>query len=246
LTAKLKAGAKDTTKALYQRIRGDIEAKITSGAWPPGHRVPFEHELMETYSCSRMTVNKVISALAAAGMVVRRRRAGSFVSRPRVQSAVLQIPDLKGEVEKRGERYEYRLIELHKRTASPGDRARLGVGARVPVLAVRCLHQAEGQPFAIEDRLINRQAVPDVSDQDFSKTPPNTWLVGHVPWTEAEHRITASNADEATARDLKIDEGAACLVIERRTWRNGEPITAVRMTHPGHLYDLIARFTPTG
>jgi GntR family histidine utilization transcriptional repressor len=46
--------------------------------------------------------------------------------------------------------------------------------------------------------------------------------------------------------DLAIDEGAACLVIERRTWRNGEPITAVRIMHPGHLYDLIARFTPTG
>ena len=104
--------------ALYQRIRNDLEARIMSGAWPPGHRVPFEHELMETYSCSRMTVNKVLSALADSGLVVRRRRAGSFVARPRVQSAILQIPDLKAEVEKRGERYGYRLLALHKRAAS--------------------------------------------------------------------------------------------------------------------------------
>jgi GntR family histidine utilization transcriptional repressor len=193
-----------------------------------------------------MTVNKVISALAEAGLVVRRRRAGSFVSRPRVQSAILQIPDLKGEVEKRGERYAYRLIDLRKRVASSRDKDRLAVGARAQVLAVRCLHEAEGQPFAIEDRLINLQAVPEALREDFSTTPPNTWLVGHVPWTEAEHRITACNADKAAAEDLKIEEGAACLVIERRTWRNGEPITAVRLTHPGHLYDLIARFTPTG
>ena len=116
--------------ALYQRIRNDLEARIMSGAWPPGHRVPFEHELMETYSCSRMTVNKVLSALADAGLVVRRRRAGSFVSRPRVQSAILQIPDLKAEVEKRGERYGYRLLELRKRAASAHDKARLGVGGR--------------------------------------------------------------------------------------------------------------------
>ena len=232
--------------ALYQRIRNDLEARIMSGAWPPGHRVPFEHELMETYSCSRMTVNKVLSALAAAGLVVRRRRAGSFVSRPRVQSAILQIPDLKAEVEKRGERYGYRLLDLGKRAATAHDRARLGVAARTPVLALRCRHEAQGQPFAIEDRLINLQAVPDALKQDFSAVPPNTWLVGHVPWTEAEHRITACNADDALAEDLAIDPGAACLVIERRTWRNGEPITAVRLTHPGQLYDLIARFTPTG
>ncbi|MGC2809728.1 MAG: histidine utilization repressor [Bradyrhizobium sp.] len=232
--------------ALYQRIRNDLEARIMSGAWPPGHRVPFEHELMETYSCSRMTVNKVLSALADSGLVVRRRRAGSFVARPRVQSAILQIPDLKAEVEKRGERYGYRLLELHKRAASVHDKARLGVGGRATILALCCRHEAEGQPFAIEDRLINVQAVPDALKQDFSITPPNTWLVGHVPWTEAEHRITACTADKRVAAELGIDLGAACLVIERRTWRNGEPITAVRITHPGKLYDLIARFTPTG
>jgi GntR family histidine utilization transcriptional repressor len=232
--------------ALYQRIRNDLENRIMSGAWPVGHRVPFEHELMETYSCSRMTVNKVLSALAESGLVVRRRRAGSFVARPRVQSAILQIPDLKAEVEKRGERYGYRLLELHKRAASVHDKARLGVGGRATVLALCCRHEAEGQPFAVEDRLINVQAVPDALKQDFATTPPNTWLVGHVPWTEAEHRITACNADRRVAADLGIDPGAACLVIERRTWRNGEPITAVRITHPGQLYDLIARFTPTG
>jgi GntR family histidine utilization transcriptional repressor len=232
--------------ALYQRIRNDLEASIMSGAWPPGHRVPFEHELMEAYACSRMTVNKVLSALADAGLVVRRRRAGSFVSRPRVQSAILQIPDLKAEVEKRGERYGYRLLELRKRAASARDKVRLGVSGRAAVLALRCRHEAEGQPFAIEDRLINVAAVPEALKQDFSITPPNTWLVGHVPWTEAEHRITACNADKGAAADLEIDEGAACLVIERRTWRNGEPITAVRLIHPGQLYDLIARFTPTG
>jgi GntR family histidine utilization transcriptional repressor len=245
MIAKAKTDANGATTALYQRIRGDIESKIMSGDWPPGHRVPFEHELMESYDCSRMTVNKVLSALATAGMLDRRRRAGSFVSRPRVQSAVLQIPDLKAEVEKRGERYGYRLLALEKRSATQNDRSRLGVAARAPVLALRCRHEAEGQPFALEDRLINLRAVPDALQQDFFVTPPNTWLVGHVPWTEAEHRITAENGDEATATELQIDVGAACLLIERRTWRNGEPITAVRLTHPGHLYDLVARFTPT-
>ena len=177
---------------------------------------------------------------------MRRRRAGSFVSRPRVQSAILQIPDLKAEVEKRGEQYGYRLLNLRGRLQArpqiPPRRHRPGR----PVLMLRCRHEAEGQPFAIEDRLINLEAVPDALKQDFSVTPPNTWLVGHVPWTEAEHRITACNADKAVAADLKIDRDVACLAIERRTWRNGEPVTAVRLIHPGHLYDLIARFTPTG
>ncbi|WP_022721237.1 histidine utilization repressor [Rhodopseudomonas sp. B29] len=245
MNAKSHASPNGSPTALYQRIRGDLERKILSGDWPPGHRVPFEHELMQSYDCSRMTVNKVLSGLATAGLIERRRRAGSFVSRPRVQSAILQIPDLKAEVEKRGEHYGYRLLALEKRGASAADKARIGVALRAPVLALRCRHEAEGQPFALEDRLINLRAVPEAMQQDFSQTPPNTWLVGQVPWTEAEHRIAAEAADEATAAELRIEPGAACLTIERRTWRGGEPITAVRLIHPGHMYDLVARFTPS-
>lgn len=232
--------------ALYQRIRSDIEGRILSGEWPPGHRIPFEHELMDVYSCSRMTVNKVLSALAAAGVVERRRRAGSFVSRPKVHSAVLQIPDLEAEIESRGERYGYRLLERQKRGATRQDRARLEVDLRAPVLALRCRHDAAKQPFALEDRLLNLNAVPAALEQDFLVVSPSTWLVDHVPWTEAEHRISACNADKSIASELAIEPGTACLVIERRTWRNGEPITAVRLVHPGPLYDLVARFTPRG
>ena len=35
----------------HHRIRADLEGKILSGEWPPGHRVPFEHELMAGYGC---------------------------------------------------------------------------------------------------------------------------------------------------------------------------------------------------
>lgn len=241
--AKRGSGAGTT---LHQRIRGDIEGRILSGEWPPGYRLPFEHEIMETYSCARMTANKVVSALAASGLVERRRRAGSFVARPKVHSAVLQIPDLKVEVESRGERYGYELLDRQQRGATREDRGRLEVHLREPILAVRCRHDAAEQPFALEDRLLNLKAVPDASRQDFSIVPPSTWLVDHVPWTEAEHRISAFNADAAVATELAIDVGTACLVIERWTWRNGEPITAVRFTHPAQLYDLVARFTPSG
>jgi GntR family histidine utilization transcriptional repressor len=240
-----KRGARGAT-TLHQRIRSDIESRILSGEWPPGHRLPFEHEIMDTYSCARMTANKVLSALAASGLVERRRRAGSFVARPKVHSAVLQIPDLKAEVESRGERYGYELLERQQRSATREDRGRLEVHLRDPVLAVRCRHDAAGQPFALEDRLLNLKSVPDASLQDFSTVPPSTWLVDHVPWTEAEHRISAFNADASVAAELAIDVGAACLVVERWTWRNGEPITAVRFTHPAQLYDLVARFTPSG
>ncbi len=46
---------------LHRRIRSDIAERILSGEWPPGFRIPFEHELMADYDCSRMTVSKALA-----------------------------------------------------------------------------------------------------------------------------------------------------------------------------------------
>jgi hypothetical protein len=97
-----------STTSLHQRIRGDIEDRIRSGEWPPGHRVPFETELMAQYDCARMTVSKAMAALVEAGLIVRRKRAGSFVARPRVHAPVLNIPDIQSAILARGETYAFR------------------------------------------------------------------------------------------------------------------------------------------
>ncbi|MCI3180302.1 histidine utilization repressor [Caulobacter sp. CCUG 60055] len=229
---------------LHQRIRGDIEARILSGAWAPGHRIPFEHELMVEYGCSRMTVNKAISALADVGLVVRRRRAGSFVARPRIQSVVLDIPDIQGEIQRRGEPYGFRLLSRRRRLANPRRPEEVELAEDGEVLVLRGLHLASDRPFSLEERLIGLSAVPEAAGVDFDETSPGAWLLSHVPWTEAEHRIYAVNADADAAGLLAIEPRAACLAVERRTWRGGERITFVRNLFPGDAYDLIARFGP--
>src|SRR5215470_11559408 len=95
---------------LYKKIRLDIERRILSGEWPPGHRIPFEHELMASYRCSRMTVNKALSELAQADLIERRRRAGTFVRRPKFLSAVLKIADIRAEIGALGRSYGYELM----------------------------------------------------------------------------------------------------------------------------------------
>ena len=225
---------------LHQRIRASIEDQILSGAWPPGYRIPFEHELMAVHGCSRMTVNKALSALAETGLIERRRRAGSFVARPKVHSAVLDIPDLQSEVTRRGQAYGFRLISARRRAPRGPAEADLAQGGEL--LDVRGVHLAAGRPLALEERLISLVVAPQAAEMDFSDHPPGAWLLEHVPWTEAEHRISALGADAATARILEVTRGAACLVVDRRTWRGSTPVTTVRQLFPGEAYDLVARF----
>jgi GntR family histidine utilization transcriptional repressor len=234
----------DAAATLHQRIRGEIEDLIRSGVWAPGRKAPSEAELMVQYGCSRMTVNKAMSALAEAGLIVRRRRAGSFVARPRVHSTVLDIPDIQAQILARGETYAFQMLEQRRRRAKPGDVEEVELAAGGELLALRGLHVAGGRPFALEDRLISLVAVPEAAQADFAVEPPGAWLLHHVPWTEAENRISAVGAEAAVADLLALDPGTPLLAVERRTWRAGEPVTWVRQLFPGEAYDLVARFGP--
>lgn len=230
---------------LHQRIRSDIEARIRSGEWPPGHRAPTEAELLAEYGCSRMTVNKAMTALVEAGLIVRRKRAGSFVARPKVHAPVLNIPDIQSEIVARGEAYAFRLLSRAVRAADRDSVEEVELAAGGKLLALEGVHDAGGRPFALERRLVSLKAAPDMAEADFARSPPGAWLLEHVAWTEAESRISAINIDADDARLLALDEGAACLVVDRRTWREGQHVTRVRQVFPGEAYDLVARFGPS-
>lgn len=237
--------APDTRPAtLHARIRAEVEARILSGEWKPGDRLPTETELMARYGCSRMTVNKAMASLAATGLISRNRRAGTIVARPRMHAAVLTIPDIRADIEARGARYAYRLIVDEFRAPCCAH-----LGAEGHHLGqsrfVRSVHLADDSPVLIEDRHIFLDAVPEATKADFSNEPPGPWLLGHVPWTEAEQRISAIAAETLTAKWLEIDVGGPCLLVERRTWRDTETLTIAKQIFRGDAFDLTARFGPS-
>ena len=230
--------------SLHERILGDIEARILSGEWPPGTRIPFEHELSAQYGCSRMTVNKALTQLAHAGLIERRRRIGSVVMRTPSRAAVLEIPDTRTEVGLLGLPYRFEILNRRRRPGTRADEAHLrGIGTG-PLLELVCRHWAADRPFCLEERLINLIAVPDAAAETFKALSPSPWLIARVPWTTAEHRIRARAADPRRAGLLQVAAGAPCLGIDRRTWSSDVPITFVRLTYPGDGHELVARFSP--
>lgn len=233
----------DTT--LHRRILADIEGKIVSGAWPPGHRLPFEVDLAVQYGCSRMTVNKVMGQLVQSGLIERRKRGGSFVARPKAQSAVLEIHDIRDEVQSLNLTYAYERVDLSRRKPTTEELVWLADAAHSEVIAITALHLADGEPFCLEKRTVNLETVPSAADFDFLSTAPGAWLSAQIPWTAAQHRIQAVPVDRKEHKLLKLGPGEACLVIERRTWNRMGPVTRVQLTYPGHLHVVSADFRPT-
>lgn len=234
----------ETRTSLYRTIYTDIVRYIHAGTWAPGHRVPSEMELAERYACSRMTVNKALSQLAAEGYIERRRRAGSVVAQPKVQSAVLEIHDIRSEVAARNARYRYQLIAREQRPLLTTDDH--FVGQHGPLLHLVALHLANDAPFCLETRRVSLETVPEAADVSFERESPGSWLLQQVPWNQATHTIRAIGADAQASDHLRIPLGAPCLAVERRTWNTNGSITEVRFTYPGERHQLTARFTPPG
>lgn len=192
-----------------------------------------------------MTVNRAMSELAASGMVIRRRRSGTFVALPVSQKSVLKIQNIPEEVAREGRSYRYAMRSRSLRRATKRDAERLKVAAGENVLAVKSLHYADDVPLVAEDRLINLAVVPDARDTDFSQVAPGTWLLAKVQWREAEHLIRATNATPELARLLDISANDACLVVERSTWLDNGTVTHVELTYPGSRHQLTVRFNPS-
>ena len=105
------------SRSLQERIRSDIESRILGGQWAPGFRIPVEHELTARYGCARATVSQALSGLVQAGLLVRRKRGGSFVAEQHFQSLILDIPDIRADILSRGAAYGLKLLSREIRSA---------------------------------------------------------------------------------------------------------------------------------
>lgn len=225
----------------WQSVQRELLRRINEGAWSPGGQVPNEADLAAEFGCARTTVNRAMRALADAGLLDRRRRAGTRVALHPTSRVVLAIPVIRLEVEARGHAWRQQVLERAVTVPPTAVSRRLAVPADTEMLHVVSLHFADDAPFLCENRWINLAALPGAAEADFAAVSANEWLLANVPYTTGEIAFSAVAADQELAARLDVATGAALFTIDRATWNDGAPITAVRLSYaPG--YRLETRF----
>lgn len=230
----------------YKDIHNILLERITRGDWPPGVLVPAEADLATEFGCTRVTVNRAMQALADAGLLERRRKAGTRVVQRRSRDAVLNIPIVRHEIAERGGHYRYLLIARQGAPPPQKVRAELGLAESTSALHVISLHFADGKPYQLEDRWISLSAVPNAADEPFETVSPNEWLLQEVPYTRAEHVFYAARPTDDETRHLDLEPNEPVFVIERTTWLSDNPVTCVRLVHPANSFRLVTRDQPRG
>ncbi len=232
--------------ALYAQVKDHILRRIQDGTWPPGHRLPSEHELVAQFGISRMTVNRALRELVEQGRVVRMAGVGSFVAEAKPQSTLLQIASIASEIRARGHVHGYQLLAAERLSAPADVAVWLDLRPGESVFRSVCLHHEDGVPVQLEYRYVNPHVVPNFLEQDLAGTPPGDYLLRHVPFDQVEHLVDAVLPTEEQAAQLTMPVGEPCLLLTRRTWTRGVPVTLARCLHPASRYRLGSRFRTDG
>lgn len=230
----------------YQRLKDGIVRRIASGVLGPGDRVPSENELAETEGVSRMTANRALRELTAEGYLERVAGSGTFVAEPKATSHPLEVRNIADEVATRGHEYAARVLVAEHARADAAIAAALEVETGAGVSHARVVHYENGRPIQLEDRYVVDDFAPDFLEQDFSRQTPSAYLTAVSPLQDAEHVLRAETPDGYVRRALEMPAGEPCLVITRRTWSDGRPVTYGRLYHPGSRFELAGRYSPAG
>jgi GntR family histidine utilization transcriptional repressor len=219
----------------WQSVQDEVLRRIHSREWKPGDLIPNETDLALEFGCARTTVNRALRSLADSGLLDRRRKAGTRVALQPVAKATLDIAIIRTEVEDRGQKYGYQLIERSEVVPPIAVSAAMGTDAKEPLLRIRALHLANDAPYALELRWINPCVAPDALEESFKSISANEWLLKHAPYTHGEIAFSATAATKDDGRVLSCPEQSALFAIDRLTWDNEASVTKVRLIFsPGH------------
>lgn len=236
----------NVAKPRYQQLKDLIIGRISTGELQPSDRVPSENELVEAMSVSRMTANRALRELNDEGYVERIAGRGTFVSDFRSQSHFLKVQNIADEIAARGRTHSSTVVRQSKQHARGELAKALHVEQGTDVFHLLLVHCENNVPVQVEDRHILASFAPHCIEQDFERVTPSAYLTSVAPLQEAEQIVRASMPNGAIRQYLDMDDGEPTLVVTRRTWSEGRPVTFARLHHPGSRYELTGHYTPPG
>ena len=140
----------DSRLPLYQRLRDELAARISSQHWRPGDLIPSESELASSHGVSIGTVRKAIDSLVSEGLLERQQGRGTYVRRARFNSSLFRFFRFQSET---GERKvpQARILKLTVLPAPSAVTSVLRLREGEPVINISRLRMIDGEPLLAEE-----------------------------------------------------------------------------------------------
>jgi GntR family transcriptional regulator len=207
-----------------------------------GAAIPSERQLGVDFGVSRLTVRAALDELVREGYLVRRRGSGTFVAEPKVAKG-MTISSFSDDMRQRGLTPGSRTLDFRVMPAG----ARLGrilhVSPSEPIVAVKRLRLADGEPMAIELLHVRESLFPGLTATDLEESSFYDLLERRyeivIAGGSQTVEPTVTNEEESEA--LKVPLHSPALLFERVTRTAGDEILEfTSSTYRGDRYRLVS------
>jgi GntR family transcriptional regulator len=238
---------KDLPVPLYHQLQELLRAEIESGAWKAGEQLPNESKLAERFGISKITVRQALQNLSDLGYINREHGRGTFVARRKFDEGPRELKSFTEEMRRHELDPGSRILAQHLTEADARVGHALRLPARSPVLVLKRVRMAGGEPVTIQTAHIPAELVPGLQLGPEASLYEVLQRQYDLYAARAKETYFASTADAATAELLRIAPGAPVFAVERVTLLpNDRPFEFVQSIVRGDRYSIVLDLAKDG
>ncbi|MEX1172392.1 MAG: GntR family transcriptional regulator [Chloroflexota bacterium] len=231
-----------TYQPQYRQIEQALRERIAT--MRPGARLPSDAELCEEFGVSRMTARNAMQRLAEDGLIAREPGRGSFVAEPPTYRRANRLMTFTQEMLRAGRVPSSRVLARDLRPATSVEAISLAITVGDPVVQLRRLRLADGEPVALESSVLISACADAVMAADLARGSLHETLGrAGIALRRGTGTISASAATADDAKALAIPLGSP-LLVERRIIVDvhGRRVESTESRYPADRYGLVVQF----
>jgi GntR family transcriptional regulator len=231
---------------LYNLIEENFHELISSEKLKTGDAIPSEWELSELFNVSRLTVRHALGNLVRQGWLNRRQGVGTFVAKSPLTRLAPSRLSFTEQMRAVGRVPSSRQFYIRVIPATLEVASHLKIAEGDPVIEIRRLRLADGEPIMLETTYLSQARFPGINSlSDFSNTSLYEYLSSQYQINVAatDQTLTPVLLSESEAKDLDSRPRTPAIFSEIEAFTGeGVPIEYSRSITPGDKSKFYFRF----
>lgn len=151
---------------LHHQVYSSLRAKLDSGEWPEGHRLPTMQELSSLFGCSMITVRRALQELVRERRVVTVRGNGTFVRGVPLERQLNDLTSFTDEMHGRGLDPKTVILAAELVEASQAAAEALAIAPGTSVYRIERVRHVGSEPLLLEEVQLPAHLFPGLLERD--------------------------------------------------------------------------------